>query len=172
MVFEDTAPRLADVDSDGAPEVIAVESHEEEGARLAVWGLVDGRPRLVHATPFIGTRFRWLAVVGAADLDGDGRVEVAYVDRPHLARVLRVWRVEDGALREVAALGGVTNHRIGERDVAGGVRDCGAGPEMLVASADWSRMLAVRLSGGQLSPREVGRDTSRAAFAAALRCGE
>ena len=169
-MFEDTAPRLVDVDGDGAAEVIAVESHEEEGARLAIWGLVDGRPRLVHATPFLGTRFRWLAVAGAADLDGDGAVEIAYVDRPHRARALRVWRVEpSGDLRMVASMDGVTNHRIGERDIAGGVRDCGEWPEVLVASADWSRMLAVRLDGG-LTVRELGRDTSRAAFAAAMRC--
>ncbi len=69
-VFEDTAPRLVDLEGDGAPEVVVVESDASAGARLAVYD-ADG---LVAATPFIGTRFRWLAPVGAADLDGDGRV--------------------------------------------------------------------------------------------------
>ncbi len=173
-VFEDTAPRLADVDGDGAPEVITVESHETRGARVVVWTLDGGSLRLLTATPYIGRRFRWLAVVGAADLDGDGTVEIAYVDRPHLAKTLRVWRFEaPGTLREIAALDGVTNHRIGERDIAGGIRDCGAGPEMIAASADWSRMMAVRLAVGEgmgLTAREIGRDTSRRAFAEAMRC--
>ena len=148
-VFEDTEPRLVDVDGDGAPEVIAVESHEREGARLTIWGLEASQPRLIAATPFIGARFRWLAVVGAADLDGDGAVEIAYVDRPHLAKVLRdlALRAAGDAAGEVATMRGVTNHRVGETDIAGGVRDCGAGPEIVVAAADWSEMLAVRLDG-------------------------
>lgn len=94
IVFEDLAPRVVDVDGDGAPEVVVVESHEAQGARLAVWGLVDGSLAAKAATPFIGTRFRWLAPAAVADLDGDGLVELAYVDRPHLAKVLRVWRYE------------------------------------------------------------------------------
>ena len=171
-VFEDTAPRLVDMDGDGLAEVVAVRTHVEKGAQLAIYADAgDGRSlRLVAATPPIGTPYRWLAPVGVADLDGDGAVEVAYVDRPHLARTLRVWRLEDGALREVASLVGVTNHRIGERDIAGGVRDCGDGPEMVVASADWSRLLAVTLSAGGLNARDIGPHEGRASFAEAMAC--
>ena len=171
-VFEDTAPRLADLDGDGGPEIVAVRTHVDRGAQLALYGDAgDGETlRLLATTPYIGTPHRWLAPVGAADLDGDGAVEVAYVDRPHLARTLRVWRYRDGALSEVAALEGVTNHRIGERDIAGGIRDCGAGPEMIVASADWSRLLAVTLQGGALNARDIGPHEGRASFAAALAC--
>ena len=35
-VFEDLEPRLADLDGDGAPEVITVEAHQNFGARLAI----------------------------------------------------------------------------------------------------------------------------------------
>ena len=122
------------------------------------------------ATPYIGQRFRWLAPVGIADLDGDGRVEVAYVDRPHLAKILRVWRWEGGALREVAAASGVTNHRIGEPTISGGIRDCGEGPEMIVASADWSRVMAVTLHGGALSARDLGPGGGAAGLARAMAC--
>lgn len=165
-VFEDVAPRLADPDDDGLSEAVVVESDRDLGARLAIYD-ADG---LVAATPFIGQRFRWLAPVAVADLDGDGRTELAYVDRPHLARTLRVWRLEAGRMVELAALEGVTNHRIGETDIAGGLRDCGTGPEMILADAGWSRLLAVRFDGTALSARDIGPHSGRASFARALEC--
>jgi len=167
-VFEDVAPRLADPDGDGLAEVIVVESDRTLGARLAI----HDAGGLVAATPFIGQRFRWLAPVGVADLDGDGRAEIAYVDRPHLARTLRVWRLEEGGLVELAALPGVTNHRIGETDIAGGIRECGAVPEMIVADADWSRLLAVTFDGTGLAARDIGPHEGRASFARALDCAQ
>ncbi|MEM1429933.1 MAG: VCBS repeat-containing protein [Pseudomonadota bacterium] len=174
LVFEDTAPRLVDLDGDGAPEVITVEAHQRHGARLSVWGSGESALERLAVTPFIGTRFRWLGVVGAADLDGDGAVEIAYVDRPHLARILRVWRYDAQGARprliEIATAQGHTNHRIGERDIAGGVRNCDGPAEMLTASPDWSRMLATRIEAGRLSTRVIGRETSRRAFRAALAC--
>lgn len=165
IVFEDLAPRVVDVDGDGAPEVVVVESHEAQGARLAVWGLVDGSLAAKAATPFIGTRFRWLAPAAVADLDGDGLVELAYVDRPHLAKVLRVWRYEalntgQVGLTEVATLDGVTNHRIGWDYIAGGLRDCGQGPEIVLADAGWASIVAVTFDGASLSRRRLGDYTS------------
>jgi len=163
-VFEDTAPRLADVDGDGEAEVITVETDLALGARLSIYG-----PRgLIAATPFIGRPNRWLAPAGAADLDGDGRVEIADVDRPHLVRRLRIWRLEGTALREIAALDGVTNHRIGDPEISGGVRDCGAGPELVLLSADWTRVVAVRMPGPVL--RDLGPN-GPGAVARALDCG-
>ncbi|WP_295315384.1 VCBS repeat-containing protein [Roseobacter sp.] len=166
LVFEDTAPRLHDLDADGSPEVIVVESSQTQGARLAVWDH-DGR---ITATPFIGTRFRWLAPLGAADLDGDGFVEIAWIDRPHLAKTLRIWRYDHSALTEVALLAGYTNHRIGERDIAGGIRMCDGAPEMVLATADWSELVALRFDGAVIEGRVLGTDTGRPAFARAMGC--
>ncbi len=165
-VFEDVAPRLADVDGDGDVEVIVVETEASTGAQLAIY---DDTGKIA-ATPHIGTRNRWLAPIGAADLDGDGFVEVAYIDRPHLAKTLRVWRFKDGALTQVAQLPGLTNHRIGERDIGGGIRDCGNGPEMITASANWRSVMATTFQNGQLDTRAIGTDTSRAGLNAALAC--
>ena len=166
-VFEDTEPRLVDVDGDGAPEVVVVESHRDQGARLAIYNATG----LVAATPYIGQRNRWLAPVAVADLDGDGAIELAYIDRPHLAKTLRIWRFSDGKLSQIAALEGLTNHRIGERDIAGGLRNCDAGPEMIVARWDWQQLMAVRFDGTALYAREIGHHHGRSSFARALVCG-
>lgn len=171
-VFEDLAPRLADLDDDGRAEVIVVQSHRDLGARLAVYAMRGDTLALAAATPNIGRPNRWLAPIGAADLDGDGWTEIAYIDRPHLARRLRVWRYRDGALREIAALEGLTNHRIGEDFISGGLRDCGDGPEMVIADAGWARVMATRLTpAGRLETRPLG-PWSDAAAAAALACAD
>jgi hypothetical protein len=162
-VFEDIFPRLADVDGDGAPEMIVVETDLSLGARLAIYDEMG----FVAATPFIGQTHRWLAPIGVADLDGDGLVELAYIDRPHLARLLRVWRFQDGTLVEVAQAEGLTNHRLGDPAISGGLRDCGAGPEMITANARWSRLVASRLVGGRIESRFVAEGVD---FAAALDC--
>jgi hypothetical protein len=165
-VFEDIAPRLADVTGDGQAEVIVVETDLQRGAALAVYG-AGGK---IAETPHIGQAHRWLAPAGAADLDGDGRVEIAYVDRPHLARVLRLWRFEGGALVEIAALDGLTNHRIGDAYISGGIRDCGAVPEIVLASPDWRRLQAVQFDGQHVLARDVGPITGPNSFDEALAC--
>lgn len=165
-VFEDLAPRLVDLDLDGTPEVLVVETLASEGAQLAIYD-ETGK---VASTPHIGQTNRWLAPVGAADLDGDGMVEIAYIDRPHLAKTLRVWRFTGGVLVPVADLPGLTNHRIGERDIGGGLRDCGTGPEMITANADWTKVMATVLSQDQLRTREIGAHVDRSSFALALDC--
>lgn len=165
-VFEDLEPRLVDVDLDGCNEVVVVESQADTGAQLAVY---SGAGQKIAATPHIGTTNRWLAPIGAADFDGDGRVEIAYIDRPHLAKTLRVWRYDNGRLTEVAAAKGFSNHRIGWAYIAGGLRDCGDGPEMIVADGGWSRIRAVRFGGGQLRSRDLGA-YSAGAMDAAVAC--
>lgn len=165
-VFEDVAPRLVDVDNDGDMEVMVVESDVQKGAALALY---DTRGKITE-TPHIGTRNRWLSPVGAADLDGDGLVEIAYIDRPHLTKALRIWRYENGTLTEVAALAGLTNHRIGEADIAGGIRICKGVPEMIAASANWSQLIAVAWNGKKYDWTVLGNDTSRPAFARAMAC--
>lgn len=166
-VFEDIAPRLVDLDLDGSNEVIVVETDVHLGASLAVY---DSTGKIA-ATPHIGRLHRWLAPLGAVDMDGDGIVEVAYIDRPHLAKTLRIWQFENGALRPVADLSGLTNHRIGEDYISGGIRTCAnARPEIITANADWSRLIASTLNAGQINTRDIGPHTGPASFAAALAC--
>ena len=170
LVFEDIAPRLSDLDGDGTAEIITIESSLTHGARLAVWGRTEDGFARVATTPHIGQRNRWLAPIGAADLDGDGYVEIAYVDRPHLAKRLRVWRFVDGDLVHVADLDGLSNHRIGEDFISGGIRDCGAGPEMITADATWRRIMMTRFENGGLRSRDIGPFDGPHSFAQALEC--
>lgn len=146
LVFEDVAPRLWDVTGDGRPEIVVVESHVDKGARLAVWSFSDIGADLTRlaTTDFIGQRHRWLAPAGAADFDGDGVLEIAYVDRPHILGDLVFVQIEGDRLVEVAVMAGLTNHQIGDDQISGGLRDCGQGPELVLASLDWARVLRVR----------------------------
>ena len=152
-LYEDTAPRLADLDGDGRPEVIAVETDHRQGARLLALFL-DGRSA---ATSYIGTPRRWLAPVGAADFDGDGRDEIAYIETPHLGRSLHLVRLDANRLRTVASAPGLTNHRIGDARIQGRVTLCDRRPTILTADAGWTRVMATTLAGDKLTPRPRGR---------------
>jgi hypothetical protein len=164
-VFEDIAPRVVDLDGDGAPEVIVVETDVAKGAALAVYSAKGKRAE----TPHIGQTHRWLAPLGVGDLDGDGLPEIAYVDRPHLARELVIVQYRGRKLIETARISGLTNHRFGDKTITGGIRNCGQGGEAILANADWSQVMAVRLEGRKLHPRAIGK-YSAAAMKRALAC--
>lgn len=167
-VFEDLAPRLVPLTNEAGPAAMVVETDLKFGARLALYY----ESGLIAATPFIGRTHRWLAPIGAGDLNGDGDINYAYVDRPHLAKTIRVWRYEEGneALQLVAELPGYTNHRIGEDHISGGIRDCGQGPEMIVVDADWQNIAAVTLKGQTLTARTLGPFKGKNSMLRALNC--
>ena len=168
-VFEDMAPRLADLNGDGTPEVVVVESDRNEGAALVVYRLDS--PELTRiATPPIGRAFRWLAPAAIGDLNGDGNVEIAYVDRPHLAKTLRVWSFRGDKLVFLASQKGLTNHRIGEPFISGGLRHCGNGPEIITVDGRWSKVMATTLTGQTLKSRPLGPFAGQSSLTAALAC--
>lgn len=145
--IEDIAPHIADVNGDGLPEAIVIHSDFDLGARLVVLSLPD--LNMIASTPHIGAYHRWMAVAGFGDFDSDGRTEIAYVDRPHLARELVFLRLEGNQLREVARAPGFSNHRIGDSAIQSAVRNCGSGDALILPSADWSRILAARIGSAK-----------------------
>ncbi|SPF81067.1 FG-GAP repeat domain-containing protein [Pseudoprimorskyibacter insulae] len=166
-VFEDIAPRLADLTGDGLPEIITVQSSIQSGARLVIY---DAQGTLLAATKPIGRRNRWLAPIGVADFDGDGAPDIAYIDRPHLAKRLTVWRWQSGKLTPMPPLDGVTNHQIGWAFIAGGIRNCGPSPELILSDGNWRNTLAIKWSGTGWSTKTLATHATPASLAQALTC--
>jgi hypothetical protein len=109
-VFEDRVPRLADLNGDGDDEIVLVRSYVRRGAALAVLSVVGDRLAIIAETPPTGSPNTWLNPAGIADFDGDGRLDIAYVQMPHVLGRLRVWTLRPEGLVEIATLSDASNH--------------------------------------------------------------
>jgi len=169
-VFEDVTPRIADVTGDGLNDVVVIETRLDAGASLAVYGMDGETFRKLAATPHIGRPYRWLAPAGIADFDGDGVLDVAYVETPHIGGILRIWSFKGNEPREIASDPGYSNHRIGQNFITGGLRDCGNGPELVLPSADWSKTLLAWQYGGVIESAVLAGNAEPETIAKALEC--
>jgi len=169
-VYEDLMPRLANIDKSPGVEVITVRSHQDYGAQIAIYQLAGDSIQLLATTPYIGTVNRWLAPVGIADFNNDGEMDIAFVDRPHLVKVLRVWSYRDGELHQIAEKSGLTNHRIGEDFISGGVKICNETASMITADSNWSRVIETRLEDDQLISFDRGVLLGKESLTSELLC--
>ena len=155
-VFEDLAPRLVRLAADEAPVLLAIVSRRDAGARLVLVGLSGDTLAISAQSAAIGTPNRWLNPVAVADLDGDGRAEIAAVITPHLGGPLKVYRREGAALVEVAALAGFSNHVFGSTELALSAAMPVAGQtHLLVPDTRREQLRIIALEQGRLV--EVGR---------------
>jgi len=126
---------------------------------------------LFTETPYIGTSYRWLAPVGIADFNNDGDMDIAFVDRPHLAKTLRVWTYRDGELQEIVSRRGHTNHRIGEDFISGGIKTCEGETMMITVDSGWRRILASTLDNDdEITSVDIGPFDGPKSFDSALEC--
>jgi len=109
-VFEDRRLRLVDMDGDGKQEIISMRTYLDKGAALVVLGLNNNLLEIVAEAPAIGLPMRWLNPVGVADFDGDGALEIAVVNTPHIGGTLKLYQLSGDQLAEKYALYGFSNH--------------------------------------------------------------
>lgn len=155
-VFEDIAPRLADIDGDGRPEVWTVRADAADGARLEAYVVENEALVRRFAGPAIGVGFRWLNPVGVADFDGDGVSEAAYVETPHIGGILTVLKPVDDRLQIVARLQTYSTHKIGSTrlDLAAiADLDRDGAAEIVLPTQLHDRLAVVSMHGGQLVER-------------------
>lgn len=116
-VFEDLRPRLVKLNGDGHDEIVVVKTYLKRGSSLAVIGERRGKYGIIAETPPLGAPHRWLDPAGIGDFNGDGKIDIALVRRPHAIGALELWSWSDGALRKTAELAGIANHIAGTRAI-------------------------------------------------------
>ncbi len=155
-VFEDLTPRIVRLAAGEPAQILAIVSQRDSGARLMLIRLNGTRLETSAQSPAIGTPMRWLNPVGVADLDGDGRAEIAAVITPHIGGTLKIYQKRGVELVEVAALGGFSNHEYGETELAlSAPASIDGRMRLLVPDATRRQLRIVGLENGRLV--DIGR---------------
>lgn len=155
-VFEYRRVRLVQLDDDAEPEAVIIRSNLKEGSGIVVFDITTDAIMLKAESKNIGTRFRWLNIVGFGDFTGRGKIEIAAVITPHLKGRLTVFELRGNQLEAVAAVNGYTNHINGTRELdLADVRDVdGDGTlDVILPRIDGSGKATV--SFAQAKPREL-----------------
>lgn len=166
-VFEDLVPRLVDLDADGRDEVVVVQSCQSTGAMITAWGVVNGRLVRKAAGGAIGMPHRWLNPIGFGDFDGDGRLEIAVVETPHIGGIVKIYRLAGTTLVLVAERARYSTHAPGSTDLGlGQVVRLGRTDGLLVPNQQRDHLVVLALRDGRLA--ELARAPLGAPLASGL----
>lgn len=160
-VFEDIEPRLVDLDGDGADEVVSIQAYAQGGAALSVFKVSQSGIEPWVEYPRIGLANRWLNPVGFGDFDGDGSLEVAHIQTPHIGGILILSRVHGNELKPFASRPGVSNHAYGATQLRmSAVVDVDADGRDDIIVPDQARrnLVLARFVDGQLEFRTLALD--------------
>lgn len=152
-VIEGVAPILADIDDDGATEVLVTLSNSSGGARLVAYEL-DGS-LLAESAP-IGQGNRWRNQLAVAAFGPAGEIEIVDVQTPHIGGILQSFQLVEvdgsASLERVAASGGrFTSHPIGTRNLDMGIAldaNLDGSLDVLIATFERDRLIAMSRSTG------------------------
>lgn len=154
-VFEDLRPRLVDVDQDGELEFICIRTQIENGAALVIYKIENEQLQEYAYVTEIGTNNRWLNYVAADDLDNDGIIELAWIQTPHIGGILKVARIERGALTVLSEASLYSNHGFGERNLCLSVlTDQGKNKRIYVPNQERNKIVGFSFSDDQLKVEE------------------
>lgn len=116
-VYEDIRPRLVDVTGDSIPEIFTIRTHVAKGAGIAIYQLQNGQLVEYATVPEIGIPSRWLNIAAIYDLDGDGTLNLAWIQTPHIGGILKVCPIQAGRLSSTDQVSTYSNHAIGDRNL-------------------------------------------------------
>lgn len=141
-VFEGLSPMVADLDGDGANELVTTVADSSQGARIRLYG-TDGTE--VATGPVYGPGWRHQLCV--APFAPDGTPELAVVRKPHVDRTVEFYRLDGEDLTVTATHEGFASHTYASRNLDGGLAadlDADGRPELLVPTTDRGTLAAVR----------------------------
>lgn len=115
-VYEDIVPRLVDVNFDGIPELICIRTQLNRGAGLVIYQIASDTLTEYAYVAEIGRYSRWLNLAAIYDFDGNGNLNIAWVQTPHIGGILKIAEIVLGELIPAAEFNGVSNHGLNQRN--------------------------------------------------------
>jgi hypothetical protein len=115
-VFEDLIAIMAPIGEGRRPAAVVVKSAPGQGSSILVLGWREGGLEVLAEGPAFGQSDRWVHVIGAADVSGDGIPELIAVNTPHLAGVLVAYQRRAASLIPSGKALGYSSHATGSRN--------------------------------------------------------
>ena len=115
-VIEDLIPIVAPVGEGRRPALVVVKSAARQGSSVLVLGWRETGLEPLAEGPAFGLSNRWVHVIGAADVTGDGIPELLAVNTPHFSGVLVAYERRAASLVPLAKALGYSSHALGSRN--------------------------------------------------------